>query len=144
MELSQHFTLKELTHSNTAIRKGIDNTPSQEVINNLKELCVNVLEPLRQKLGKPLRVTSGYRSPKLNRLIGGAKKSQHIEGKAADIQVDGMSTEELFQLAIATVPFDQAIQEFDSWLHISWNGSKNRNQKLRATKHEGETIYTEV
>lgn len=114
MELSKHFSLTELTTSNTAIRKGIDNTPSTEVVKNLKELCTKVLEPLRVSVDKPIKITSGYRSPQLNKLIGGAKNSQHIEGKAADIHVDGMSTEELFQFIKNKFVYDQLIQEFDS------------------------------
>lgn len=114
MELSTHFTLQEFVTSNTAIRKGIDNTPSAEVVKNLRELCNQVLEPLREKLTKPIKVTSGYRSEKLNKLIGGAKNSQHIEGKAADIQVTGMTIEELFLFCKDNLNYDQLIQEFDS------------------------------
>lgn len=115
MELSPNFTLAEFTRSATATRKNIDNTPSPAVIENLKALCTNVLEPLRAKVGKPVRVTSGYRSSKLNKLVGGSRNSQHIFGLAADIYVDGMTTEELFQFIIDNeIPFDQLIQEFDS------------------------------
>jgi len=114
MELSNHFTLQEFVTSNTAIRKGIDNTPSAEVVKNLRELCNQVLEPLREKLAKPVKVTSGYRSEKLNKLIGGAKNSQHCKGEAADIHVPGMTIEELFQFCKEHLNYDQLIQEFDS------------------------------
>lgn len=114
MELSPYFTLQELIHSNTAIRKGIDNTPSEEVINNLRVLCEQLLTPLRIALDKPIKVTSGYRSPKLNKFIGGAKKSQHTLGQAVDIQVSGMTTEELFLFIKDNFNYDQLIQEFDS------------------------------
>jgi len=114
MKLSPHFTLYELTFSNTAVRKNIDNTPDEEQIKNLTNLCVNVLEPLRKYLNKPIHISSGYRSEKLNKLIGGATKSQHIEGKAADIYVEGLTTEELFQVICNSFNFDQCIQEFDS------------------------------
>lgn len=145
MRLSENFTLDEFTFSNTAVRKGIDNYPEIGVINNLKELCINVLEPIRLKLGKPLQITSGYRSPALNKAIGGAKNSQHVEGKAADIKVSGMTTEELYQFCKVFV-HDQVICEFpDSigggWVHISWNGINNRNQDLRAVKKNGKTVY---
>lgn len=141
MKLSKYFTLQELTHSNTAIRKGIDNTPSEEVIANLRVLCKNLLSPIRIALGKPIKVTSGYRSKQLNKLIGGAKKSQHIVGQAADIQVDGMSTEELFLFIKDNFTYDQLIQEFDSWVHVSYNEEANRCQALRAVKENGKTVY---
>lgn len=115
MELSPHFTLAEFVRSSLATRKGIDNTPSATITENLKSLCLNVLEPLRISLGKPIRISSGYRSPMLNKAVGGSRSSQHMFGLAADIYVDGMSTEELFQYIIHNqIPFDQLIQEFDS------------------------------
>ena len=144
MELSPNFHLEEFTVSNTAARKGIDNTPSVEVINNLMLLCKYVLEPLRTKLNEkygkqmPIIVTSGYRSPKLNAAIGGAKNSQHIEGRAADIHVPGMTIEELYTFIKENFSFDQCIQEFNSWVHVSWS---NRNQALRAIKKDGATVY---
>lgn len=114
MVLSPHFTLQELSYSSTAIRKGISNIPSSIEIENLTALCHQLLEPLRADLDRPIKITSGYRCEKLNKLIGGAKNSQHIEGKAADIRVEGISTEELFQLIKDTYDYDQLIQEFDS------------------------------
>jgi len=113
MKLSDNFSLDEFTFSNTAIRKGIDNTPSAEVIENLTQLC-RILEFIRYGIEKPIKITSGYRSPKLNKAVGGSKKSQHIEGKAADIQVPGMTTEELFLFIKGNYSYDQLIQEFDS------------------------------
>jgi hypothetical protein len=141
MGLSNYFTLQELTSSNTAIRKGIDNTPSPEVVENLKQLCIDLLDPIRVGVQKPVRVSSGFRCEKLNKLLGGAKNSQHIYGEAADIQVDGMSTEELFQFIKDHFNYDQLIQEFDSWVHISYRKGKNRNQNLRAVKKNGKTVY---
>lgn len=141
MKLSEHFDLSEFTFSSTAIRKGIDNTPDEKVIENLKALCIHVLEPIRAKLGKPIRITSGYRSKALNKAIGGSKTSQHIEGKAVDFYVEGATIEDLFQFCLK-FEYDQLIQEFNSWIHISWNGFDNRNQALRATKVNGITSYT--
>ena len=151
MELTPNFSLEEFTLSNTAVRLGIDNTPSIEVINNLSLLVKFVLEPLRTKLAEkfgkptPVIITSGYRSPKLNAAVGGSKTSQHLEGKAADIHVPGMTTEELFLFITENLSYDQCIQEFDSWVHISW---ANRNETLRATKVKGATgtitKYTKV
>lgn len=146
MNLSKHFLLDEMISSNTAIRKGINNNPSEEVIFNLKLLCENVLEPIRNLLNKPININSGYRSFELNNLIGGSKTSQHIEGKAADIKVKDISTEDLFQIIIKSeIEYDQIIQEFDRWVHISYNKGKNRKQKLRATKDQNnKTIYTRI
>lgn len=142
MKLSEHFTLEEMTYSETAIRRGIDNTPDETCVNNLKSLCENVLEPLRTKLGKPLKITSGYRCRQLNSFIGGSANSQHQYGCAADIQVKGMTSKELFDFVRANkIKFDQCIEEFGSWVHISFT-SNNRKESLIATKDEnGKTKY---
>jgi hypothetical protein len=140
MNLSQHFTLSELTRSGTAVRRGIDNTPSPEVIRRLTLLCEVVLEPIRRGCGI-VAVTSGYRSVTLNRAIGGAALSQHTTGDAADINVPGMTIEDLFQWIKASgIKYDQLIQEFDQWVHVSYS-DKPRGQCLRAVKQEGKTIY---
>jgi hypothetical protein len=149
MNLSKHFTLNEATFSPTAARKGIDNNPGVEETQNLINLCVYVLEPVRKYLGEPLRITSGYRSPELNAAIGGASKggkqtSQHCEGKAADIVCEGRNAE-IFRY-LKNLDIDQAIWEFGTdkepaWVHVSWNGSKNRNQYLKAVKRNGKTQY---
>jgi len=139
--LSPHFTLAEMTKSEYAVRNEIDNTPDELVALNLAALCKNVLEPLRDIVKKPIHINSGYRSPKVNAGIGGASKSQHVEGKAADIEVDGMSIDELFDIACKFTPFDQCIHEFNSWVHISYNGDKNRKQILWAVKKDGKTQY---
>jgi len=142
MQLTTNFNLSTLTISKTANQFGIDNTPSDEVIGNLKSLCENVLEPLQALLGESIYITSGYRSKELNKKIGGAKKSQHMEGKAADIHVNSKSTEELFVFIKKNfIGFDQLIQEFDSWVHISYDGMNNRNMDLRAIKENGKTKY---
>ena len=144
MNLSPHFTLVELTRSQTAIRHSIDNTPSPIEIENLRNLCVNLLEPLRDLVGKPISISSGYRCRTLNSLVGGSATSQHIQGKAADLSVEGYTTEELFnKIKNSNLQFDQLIQEFDSWVHISYSSKKtNRFQILRATKSKGKTKYT--
>ncbi len=141
MRLSLHFELSEFTFSQTAIRKGIDNTPSDVVIENLKLLCTHILEPIRTGLGKPLRVSSGYRSKALNKAIGGAANSQHITGQAADFTVQGMSVEEVYQwIKTSGIVFDQSIFEFGQWLHISY-ATMARMQSLRAVKVNGKTVY---
>lgn len=141
MQLTQHFSLKELTVSEYAIRKGLNNSPGPDEIENMVELCRNVLEPLRELIAEPLIVTSGYRSPEVNKGIGGAKKSQHVEGKAADIHCKGFDIDSLFEICKASLRFDQCIHEFGEWVHISWNGDKNRQQSLKAIKQDGKTIY---
>ena len=141
MKLSPHFTLEELTRSDYAIRNGIDNTPSDEVIFNLTMLCHNTLEPLREIVKRPIHVLSGYRCVAVNSGIGGASNSQHVEGKAADIVVPDMSVDELFDIASKWVNYDQCIWEFGRWLHISENNGKNRKQVLWAVKKDGKTVY---
>lgn len=138
---SKYFTLQSLIHSDAAIRNSIDNSPTPEITSNLKSLCTNLLDPLREKLGSPIYVTSGYRSAKLNTLIGGSKTSQHMVGKAADIHSDQHTTEELFQFIVDNMEFDQCIQEFDRWVHVSWNDDGNRKQALRAIKSNKKTKY---
>ena len=130
----KYFTIKELCKSNTAIKHGIDNTPTPEVEQNLISLIENVLDPLREAWGRPIIVNSGYRSPELNKVIGGVKTSQHMTGQAVDIQTvtDSKSdNEKLFKLAQSLdLPFDQLIDESNySWIHISYS-DKNRRQIL--------------
>jgi hypothetical protein len=153
MKLTQNFSLEELTRSDTAERKGIDNSPTAEHIHNLAELCENVLQPLRDKVKHSIRVTSGYRSEKLNNAIGGSKTSEHSFGKAADIKliIDGENKSEILYLAILEmgIPFRQMIWEFGdnetpSWVHISFNKDDNKKQTLRAYKDNGKTKYSTI
>lgn len=147
MKLSPNFSLEELTMSETAARKGIDNTPSTEVIENMRGLCTHILEPLRTLIDVPLLITSCYRSVRLNRSIGGAKNSQHILGQAADTHCNKYTVEQLYQLIKKSgLPFDQLIQEFGTdvsgWVHVSYSPINNRHQSLRAVRKNGKTIYT--
>lgn len=132
-KLSENFTVEELTHSDTAERLGIDNTPDLDSLENLQFLVDNVLQPLRDMYGRPIVVNSGYRSPKLNKAVGGSKTSQHMTGQAADITA-GSKTEnkELFNLVLDNdLIFDQLIDEKNySWIHISYNQDRNRQQIL--------------
>ena len=98
MQLSENFSLEELTYSNTAIVKKIDNTPSKDIVENLSRLAKNILQPIRNKWGSSINVTSGYRSPKLNSAIGGAKTSQHMTGCAADIKAANGKQGDLFRM----------------------------------------------
>jgi len=135
----KYFSMKELTSSATAKRKGIDNTPDAKSRAALSALVANVLDPLRQKYGKPIVVTSGYRSVKLNRAVGGASKSQHTKGQAADIRSSKDSRTEnkkIFDLILELkLPYDQLIDEYNyDWIHISYNEGANRRQVLHISK----------
>ena len=143
--LSEHFSLPEFVVSQTAIRKGIDNTPPSEAIINLQQLCIHVLEPIRESLGV-VHISSGYRCPELNEAIGGAKTSQHVEGKASDIVVNDIPVDVVFDyIKRSNIDFDQMINEFDgAWLHISYNSGKNRRECLLAKKIDGKTVYVKA
>jgi len=137
MKLSEHFSLQEMTKSQTGERKGIENTPGPKEIENLKQLCENVLEKIRINFGRPVVVNSGYRGPKLNKAIGGARNSQHLTGQAADIEIPGMDNKILFCWIKNNLNFDQLILEYykpgipdSGWVHVSWNSSGNRKQVI--------------
>jgi hypothetical protein len=140
MKLSEHFELSEFVRSDYAIRHGIDNTPNIEVVSNLTMLCVNVLEPLRYLLNRPIIITSGYRCEELNSAIGGAKNSQHVKGEASDIIVMNMSVDDVFNAICDSVKFDQVIHEFSSWVHVSY-AEPLRYEMMWAVKENGKTVY---
>ena len=148
MNLTKNFTLKEMYESTTAIRLGIDNTPSDIVIKNLLLLCKKVLQPLREHMDESIKVSSGYRSPDLNKKIGGSKSSQHCLGQAADISC-GERTAELYNYIKNNLIFDQIIWEFGTdenpdWVHVSYSSTRNRKECLRAYKINGKTVYQSV
>ena len=135
----KYFTIQELTISNTAQRKCIDNTPDQKAAAALTALVANVLDPLREAWGKPIVVNSGYRCPKLNRAVGGVARSQHTKGEAADIRTLSnrrWENEQLFKFIVQLkLPFDQLIDEHGySWIHVSYSKGKNRRQVLHVRK----------
>jgi len=146
MKLSKNFALSEITHSNTAKRLGIDNEPTETHLQNMQHLVDNLLQPLRDAVG-PIRVSSGYRNPALNRAIGGSRSSQHCKGEALDLQFwqNGKMMNELIYEWIldSGIEFDQMINEFDfAWIHISLKKKGSRNQVLEAFKDdEGDTKY---
>jgi len=146
MNLSRHFTLEEMVRSQAATRRGIDNKPGEVHIRNLIQLCEHVLEPLRMRLGRPVYVNSGYRCEELNTLIGGSRTSQHMKGEAADIEVSGMTPDEVFHYILeqSGIGWDQLIGEFGEWVHISWS-PRPRGVALVAFKNDrGETEYRRV
>jgi len=147
MQLSTNFSLDELTRSMTATRLCIDNTPSMRVIDSLQALVDNVLQPVRDRLG-PVRISSGYRSPELNKAIGGSPTSDHCFGYAADIQINGFDNKELARWIRDGGGFTQLILEFyedgkpnSGWVHISYNPDNLKNECLRAVKQAGKTVY---
>ena len=127
--LSPHFTLAELTRSATALQHGLPNQPSAEVIQNLRLLCQYILEPLRQHLQVPVRVTSGYRQSTVNRLVGGTCHSLHTLGQAADIQVPKALMPRAYMYIRDHLPYDQLIME-PSWIHVSYRHGHNRHQEV--------------
>lgn len=145
----RHFTIEELIHSDKARELGIDNTPDKDSIDRLTTLIIEVLDPARELLGKPIVVTSGYRCSVLNTAVGGQPNSQHTKGEAADLQC--YNNKYLFDIIRENLSFDQLILEtkdiFDrngnktgvrEWVHISYKKGKNRKQVLRM--HNGKTI----
>lgn len=144
MQLTAHFNLAEFTRSESAKRHGVSNQPTPEHLENIKVLCDKVLEPLRMKFG-PINISSGYRSKVLNHYIGGSLRSEHCEGKAADIDMDGMgvvTNKEIFEYIKNNLEFNQLINEFNySWVHVSYSLGKNKKQVLDALKVNNKTVY---
>lgn len=143
MKLSEHFTKAEFEHSNTAIQRGIQNVMDSGQTQKAIDLCENVLEPLRAHLGVPIKLNCGYRSPLVNKAVGGAKMSQHILGEAVDVD---LHSREIFEWIINNLEFDQAIFEFGTdenagWFHLSYRKGRNRKQALQAKKQGGKTVY---
>lgn len=150
MYLAKNLQLKELTKSDTAIKNGLDNYPTVEHLVNLTILANNVFQPLRDAMGAPVFISSGYRSEKLNELIGGSTTSQHSTGQAIDIDQDNrnskISNSEIFDYIRYNLEFDQLIWEFGDdnepdWVHVSYKVRDNRNQVLQAIKENGKTKY---
>jgi len=146
-QLSTNFTLKELSKSETATRLGLDNTPDDTALNNLKTLCEKVLQPVRDHYGK-VTVNSGYRSPESNAAVGGSKTSDHCKGFAADIEVSGTANGDLAQYIKDNFKFTQLILEFytqgipdSGWVHVSYDPSNLKCECLTATKQNGKTVY---
>jgi len=144
IRLSENFYLEEFVTSQVAERHGYRNEPNEKQIENLRLLCVNVLQPLRELVTVPIIISSGFRSFDVNAVAGGRFNSQHLEGKAADFTVPGMNLKEVFELMPKHFSFDQLIYEFGKWIHVSWNGEKNRNEILISRKVVGKTEYERI
>jgi len=149
MRLSKNFVLSEITRSNTAKRLGISNEPTKKHMESLQRIITNLIQPMRDELG-PIRISSGYRNPELNRAIGGSSKSQHCKGEALDLQFwknGQMCNKEIYDWILDSgLEFDQMINEFDfAWIHISLRKDKNRKSVLEAFKDkDGDTRYKYV
>jgi hypothetical protein len=150
MKLTENLNLAEVIYSATALRKEIVNEPTVTHLINLKAVANNIFQPCRDYFGKPLAVTSGYRSKALNDLIGGAKSSQHCKGEALDLDAQvfgGFTNLELFLYIKDHLSFDQLIGEFPdnmgeyAWVHCSYKEEGNRGEVLVAYKADGETRY---
>lgn len=135
MQITEHFSLEELTRSATADKKHITNVPNDTHLANLTKLCEEILEPLRKAYGKPIKITSGYRCAALNKAVGGSATSQHVNGQAVDIQATDGNHAKLFATARKLkLPYDQLIWEYGDkkqpkWVHISLS-PRNRRQVL--------------
>ena len=147
-KLSDHFTLGELIRSETAERKGIDNTPPDDIIPMLKRLCVEILEPIRVRYGVPFRPNSGYRSEALNREIGGSSNSQHCVGEAVDVEIPGVSNYDLATWIKDNLEFDQLILECyrrgeptSGWVHVSLK-AQGQDNRMAALTYSNRT-YTD-
>ena len=150
MKLSKNFSLDELTASNTAIKKNIDNSASPVIVDALQELVTNVLQPVREKFG-PVTITSGYRCDELNRAIGGSTTSDHSYGRAADFEVKGVDNRVVAIWITENLPYKQLILEFyndgetnSGWIHCSYDKDNNKKQKLKALKDGKRTVYVEA
>ena len=151
MNLTKNFSLLELTKSQTAERKGIDNTPSPEHQENLKSLCMAILQPVRDHFSKVVTISSGYRSPELCTAIGSKITSQHAKGQAADFEIFGVSNKALADYIDSELHYDQLILEYwnesdpnSGWVHCSFSEGQNRKQYLRAYKEDGRTKYESI
>jgi zinc D-Ala-D-Ala carboxypeptidase len=145
-KLTNNFTLDELLVSQTAARLGLDNTPSPEVVEELTRLCRLILQPLRDDAQRPVVISSGFRSNKVNKAVGGARFSAHLYGRAADLTIPGEAPRETCRRIVRLdLPFDQLILEFDAWVHvaIAAPGDEPRRQQLTARRTGGGTTYSQ-
>ena len=154
MQLTTHISLTEATKSNTAERLGIDNFPNSYILSKMQETATQLFEPLRIFVGEPIYISSFYRSPELNKAIGGSSRSQHCKGEAIDIDdvySNRYTNADYFNYIKENLPFDQLIWEFGddenpSWVHMSYTEDlkKRRGRILKAIKEKGKTIYKDI
>jgi len=151
MKISDHISMKEALRSNTAQRLGINNMPDNETLVTMQVTAQHIFEPLRNHFNEPIYISSFYRSPELNKAIGGSAKSQHCKGEAIDIDdvYSKASNADFFNYIKDKLEFDQLIWEFGddenpAWVHVSYSLGKNRMRILKAIKENGRTKYIDI
>jgi hypothetical protein len=147
-QLTKNFSLAEMVKSETALRHGMENNPGPDELNNLLQLCANVLQPIRDHYQKGVKVNSGYRSPDVNAKVGGSRTSDHTRGMAADIEIPGVPNAELATYIRDNLAYTQLILEFytpgvpdSGWVHVSYDEQNLKKQVLTATRKDGKTVY---
>jgi hypothetical protein len=147
-QLTKNFSLHELTKSETAARRGMDNTPGEAEIVNLTTLAGKVLQPIRDHFGRGVHVNSGFRHPDVNAAVGGSRTSDHTRGMAADIEIPGVANAELAEWIKNNMEFTQLILEFytpgipdSGWVHVSYDPANLKKQVMTATRQNGKTVY---
>lgn len=126
-----NFKISELIHSDTAIKNNINNMPDINSLDNMLDLIFYCLQPIRNLIKKPMIIPSGFRCKKVNELVGGKANSQHLKGQAVDFQIKGMTPREIIEIIKkSNIEFDQLINEYNLWVHVSFNKTKNRRQVL--------------
>jgi zinc D-Ala-D-Ala carboxypeptidase len=148
MQLTSNFSLAELVKSETALRHDMDNTPGGTEIENLKQLCEQVLQPVRNHFQTGVKVNSGFRHPEVNAKVGGSKTSDHCKGQAADIEIPGIPNADLAIWIMDNLQYTQLILEFytpgipdSGWVHVSYDPANLKKQNLTAVKKDGKTVY---
>ena len=148
MNLTANFTLAEMVKSETALRHNMDNTPGETEIENLKQLCEQVLQPVREHFKTGVKVNSGFRHPEVNAKVGGSKTSDHCKGQAADIEIPGIPNADLAIWIMDNLQYTQLILEFytpgipdSGWVHVSYDPTNLKKQNLTAVKKDGKTVY---
>lgn len=148
MQLTENFSLAEMIKSETALRNGLDNTPGDAEIENLRTLCEQILQPIRTAYGRGVKVNSGFRHPNVNAAVGGSRTSDHCKGQAADIEIPGIPNADLAQYIADNFEFTQLILEFytpgipdSGWVHVSYNPENLKKQVLTAMRENGKVVY---
>ena len=148
MQLTKNFSLAEMIKSETALRQGLDNTPGPKEIENLRLLCEQILQPIRDAYGRGVKVNSGFRHPDVNAAVGGSRTSDHCKGQAADIEIPGVANADLATYIEQYFNYTQLILEFytpgvpdSGWVHVSYDPANLKKQSLTAMRENGKVVY---